>query len=117
MIQFICVSEDPTVLERVRRWLTNTYGSSITRCVETTTEVASLCITNSDVRAVIADLPQGKLLHNRYDELAQCTSAHTRIVLINPDQGRIAVPVGERRFSLVPLQTLEKALSKVLHTR
>lgn len=115
MIQYICVAENPVVLERVRRWLTSTYGSSITRCVETTTEVASLCITNSDVRAVIADLPPGKLLHNRCDELVQCTSRETKIVLINPDTGRIAVPAGERRFSLIPIQDLERGLHRVLN--
>ncbi len=114
MIQYICVAEDPVVLERVRRWFTSTYGSSITRCVETTIEVTSLCTINPGVRAVIADLPPGTLLHKRYDELARCTSGETKIVLINSDTGDIFVPSGKRRFSVVPLQDLERGLWRLL---
>ncbi|MDP2789868.1 MAG: hypothetical protein Q8O51_01955 [bacterium] len=114
MLQYIGVSGNPAVLERIRRWLTDTYGCSVSRCVETLTEVASLCITNPGVRAIITDLPPGRLLHKLYDEAALITKG-AKIIVIYPSTSDIFVPSGERNFTVVPEGRLRWGLDRALH--
>ncbi len=109
------IIENPALLERLRRWLTNTYGSTATRCVTSLIEAQSLFITNTEIRTVITDLPPGQLLRNRYDEIAAFTNGRVRIVVVNNATSDIFVPRGDRTFSIVPEAQLERGLNRVLH--
>lgn len=109
--------ENPTLHERVRRWLTETYGSTATRCVASIIEAQSLCITNSDIHTIITDLPPGQLLRNRYDEIAAFANGRAQIIIINNATSDIFVPSGNRTFTMVPEAHIERGLRKVLHVR
>jgi hypothetical protein len=118
MLLHIGLIEDPALHERVRRWLTNTYGCSVTRCLSSTEEAQSLLITGNDIQTIITDIPPGKLLQNRYDEISCFTHGRIHIIIIvSQDAGRICVPKGERAFTIIMANHLETDLNKTLRFR
>ncbi len=117
MLTHIGCVYNPALRERVRRWLTNTYGSSVTRCVETLQELQSLCALQDNTPVILTDLPPGTLLRQRYDDLLACANQPLAIIIINPGTSDVFVPAGNRSFSIVPEGRLERALEKVLRLR
>jgi hypothetical protein len=117
MLLFIGFIESGALERRVRQQLTDTFGCSATHCAGCTTELRRLCAAHPDVYAIITDLPSGKPLTSRYDEIRASAGDHPRIVIINNATANVIVPSGERTFTIVPEAQLESTLRKMLRNR
>ena len=112
---YIAIIKDPILQEKVRRWLTGIFGTTVTRCF-TLEEAQSLWLDEDrkTIRAIIIDPPSGEHLYAYYDKIFKLANRHTKIIVLNPGLQDLPAPTTERRFTFVPAVHFEVVLKTTL---
>jgi hypothetical protein len=103
------------LFQNVRSFLSDTYGCSVAQWATDLTELQSLLITNSGIRAIISDVPPGTTLEQCYDALEQLTHGNVKIIfIVNLDRGA-RIHKSKREFTVIPEQNFRAPLKSALH--
>ena len=117
MLRHLVLIQDYRLLQRVRGFLSDTYGSTGREFPADIIEAQSLLITNGGTRFFITDIPTGITADKHLEEIVLQTHGDFKIIVICDSQRGIRLSAGNHELTVVPSNRLDIYLKRELDSR